>query len=141
MAFADRFTGKDVYVEFTPDGGSLGQISGDQTEVTIDNTTDTADATAGSETDRSYIPTLTSREVGLTSFFGAEATYANIKERTEGVLTVYPKGKTSGQPMRSYNVIVTAFNVSYPFDDVAQLEATFQVSGTPIANVGDTYTP
>lgn len=138
MAYADRFTGTDLVIEFTPEGGSLTTISGDYTMFSMDRKMDTVDVTAGNEIDRSFLTTQRSLDWNLSIFAGSDTLLTILKEGTKGLLTVYPKGKVTGRPMRSFNVIVTSYQDENPFDGAVEIEIGGIRNGAMITDIGST---
>lgn len=138
MAYADRFTGRDLVVEWTPDGGSLVTVTGDYTSFSLDRKADTVDVTAGSMQDRQFLTTLRSLDWSLSVFGGADTVWTNMQEGQAGLLAVYPKGKGTGKPVRSFNAIVTSYQESFPFDGAVELEIGGIRNGAMITDVGDT---
>lgn len=138
MAYADRFTGRDLVIEWTPSGGSLGTVSGDYTNFSMDRKADTVDVTAGSTQDREFLTTLRSLDWSLSVFGGLDTVWVNMQEGQAGLLAVYPKGKGTGKPVRSFNAIITSFTETTPFDGAVELEIGGVRNGAMISDVGDT---
>lgn len=138
MAFINRYTGAALVAEFTPEGGSLVVISGDQKAVSLNESMGTVDATAANETAKSFLTTHGELSGTIEILAGDEAVYKFIKPGSKGRLDVYPKGKTSGMPKRACNVIFTTLGINYPFDNVADMSFEFIRSGDWIWTIGDT---
>lgn len=141
MAYANRYTGRDLVVEFTPSGGSLVTLNGDFTSFSMDRKADTVDVTAGNQQSRQFLNTLDSLDWSLSIFGGDETTLAAILEGTNGLLTVYPQGKIAAKPIRSFNAIVTSVQETIPFDGAVEVEIGGMRTGNMIKDVGDVYTP
>lgn len=140
MAYADRYTGRDVVIEWTPSGGTLTTFHGDYTSFSLDRKSDTVDVTAGNQQSREFLTTLNSLDWSLSIFAGDETDFATLKEGTEGLLAVYPKGKTVGEPIRSFNAIITSVQETFPFDGAVEVEVNGVRTGDMIKDIGDTYT-
>lgn len=138
MAYADRYTGRDLVVEWTPEGGSLITLNGDFTSFSLDRKADTVDVSAGNQTSREFLTTLNSLDWSLSIFGGDEAKLDMITEGSKGLLSVYPKGKSSGKPVRSFNAIVTSLQETFPFDGAVENEIGGVRNGAMIKDVGDT---
>lgn len=136
MGFVDRFTGRDVVVEFTPDAGVLLVVSGDFTNFTMDRKIDTVDATASNEASRRFLSTLKSLDWSMSVYGGDETTFAIFKVGATGRLDVYPKGKSSGKPKRAFPVIVTSVQETYPFDNMVEYEISGLRSGDDLWGEG-----
>lgn len=138
MAYADRYTGRALVVVFTPaGGGGPYTLTGDFTTFSMDRQQDTVDVTAGSEQDRRFLTTLRSLDWTLSIYNGDESVLQNIIEGSAGQLDVYPKGNSAGLPKRSFDVIVTSYNESYPFDNASEVEIGGIRNGAMISDVGD----
>ena len=140
MAYADRYTGKDAVVEWLKTGEVTPiTVSADYTEYSLDISTDTVDVTAGNELNRSFIPTQTGAEFTLMLYLGNETDFSKITAGSTGKLTIYPKGKVAGRPVREFNAIITGFNQTSPFDGAVEVEISGIRNGAFIKGVGDTY--
>lgn len=138
MAYSDRFTGRNLRVDFTPEGGSLHTVSGDFTAFSMDRSADTVDVTASSEQDRSFLTTLRSVDWSLSIYGGDDSDVAQyMLEGTAGLLEVYPRGNTAGLPIISFNAIVTGFNQSYPYDGAVEYEISGIRNGAFISDIPD----
>ena len=139
MAAADRFTGSALVVTFLLDGDSSAvTLSGNQTAFSMNRKADTVDVTAGSETTRSFIPTLKSLDWTLNAFDITNGTaYQKVKEGAVGTMTVYPLGTASGKPMYQFKVVVTTFNRDMPFDGAVEIELGGNRTGAMIKDEGD----
>lgn len=133
MAVANRVTGKDLYVSF----GAVA-ITADFREFTVSPTIDTVDKTAGSETDKSYIPTLKDATATLTyAYSGSAGTAISTKFQigTEGALLWGVEGTATGKPKGGWqNAIVTAHDKPVVYNDLIVRTVTFQKSGTASFN-------
>src|SRR5574341_2622559 len=109
MAAADRLTGTDLVVNFTPSGGSLSTISGDQTAFSFSRKLDTVDVTAGNEKERYFKPTIESMDFTLDIFDANQVYQVDIKPRKEGLLQIYKQGLGSGKPILSFNALFTGY--------------------------------
>lgn len=135
MSLANRYTGKDLYVEFVYSGGTI-TLSGDQRTLTVDREVDLVDVSASSEADKSYLATLKdgSAEVEIldqadTASTGYEEA---IPEGTSGTLIYAPKGTASSNPKRGFGAIVNSVGVEYPYSDVVVYRIGFQKSGSVV---------
>lgn len=133
MTTASRAVGKDLYVSFA--GQS---IIADYREFTVEETVDTVDKTAGSETDKSYIPTLKDATATLTyAYAGSVGTAISnlFKVSTQGTLLWGVEGTATGKPKGGWaNGIVTAHSKPTTYNDLVVRTVTFQKSGTVLFN-------
>lgn len=142
MAYSDRLTGSDLKVNFTPDGGSLVAITGDQTVFNFSRKMDTVDVTAGNETARAYRATIESMDWGLTIFDADQSYQADLLPGTEGLLEIYKKGDdvTAGEPIISMNVLITGYDEDFPFDGALEISISGVRQGAMVAEIGSVTT-
>lgn len=143
MAISDRYTGGSLVVEFLPTGGVVGVdevvLTGSFTSFSMDRSTDMADITGGNVTVRSHLPTIESLTFQVTFMDELDLTaYAEIKPQATGRVFVYPKGKTTGQPMLAFDAIIESFNHSFPFDDKVEIDISGTRTGAMVSDIGST---
>lgn len=133
MSIANRYTGKDLYVEFICAAGTIA-LTGDQRSLSVDREVDMADVTAGSEVDKSYLTTLKDGTAEVEVLDQASVLAAGIEaalpESTKGTLIYAPKGTTGGLPKRGFVAYVKSISVEYPYSDVVAYRVSFQKSGS-----------
>jgi predicted secreted protein len=133
MTIANRYTGKDLYVEFICAAGTIA-LNGDFRTFTVDREADMVDITAGSETDKSYTSRLkdgtAELEVLDQASIAATGIEAAMPEGTSGTLMYAPQGTASTKPKRGFVAFVSSISVDYPYDDVVAYSISFQKSGT-----------
>lgn len=138
MAAVNRYTGTDLVVTFTPDGGSPLILSKGYTSFTLEAETDMADATAGNEKHRYYKPTISDASWSI-SFYADDAdstTYADIKDGTEGVLRVQRLGLGAGKPLEEFDAIIASYSITVPFDNMVEIEISGKRQGEPLEDLG-----
>lgn len=136
MSAADRLTGSDLVVVFTPSGGSPITITGDQTSFSNSRKLDTVDVTAGNEGERYFKDTIESLDFSL-DIFDAEQSYQDdILPRATGLLQIYKKGVGTGKPVISFNCLFTGFDEDYPFDGALEISITGVRQGAMVQEVG-----
>lgn len=140
MAAAGRLTGSALVVEWTKSGGSLATVTGDQTKFSFSRKMDTVDVTAGSETTRYFKPTIESLDWTLNIFDAVQSFQANILPGTEGLLSIYSKGKASTLPVQSFNALITGYDEDYPFDGALEITITGVRQGDMIEEIGSVQT-
>ena len=136
MAAADRLTGRELVVRFTPDGGSVTTITGDQTSFSFDRQLDTVDVTAGNETERYFKDTIEGLEWTLMIFDADQSYLADILPRAQGLLEVMKEGVGSGKPIFSFNTLINANTEDYPFDGALEIEISGVRQGAMVEEVG-----
>ena len=120
-------TGSALYVEF--DGTD---ISGNFREFKKSGEMGLVDASAGADTDVTYLTTLRDGTASLKALFqtGGDAVRSLLVEGAEGTLIVGPLGNTSGLVKYSRNAIIKKAEDTIPYKDVIEYSIDFQFSGT-----------
>lgn len=136
MAASARLTGTDLVVKWTPSGGSLTTITGDQTKFSTSRKFDTVDVTAGSEKQRYFKATVESLDFTLNIFDATQAYLAQILPGKEGVLQIYPTGVGATKPIVSFNALLTGYDEDFPFDGALEITITGVRQGAMISEVG-----
>lgn len=136
MAPADRLTGSGLVVRWTPSGGSLTIVSGDQTAFSFDRQLDTADVTAGNEQERYFAPTIEALDFELMIFDANQSYMSTIKPRTQGLLEIMKTGVGVGKPIISFNALLTGFSEEMPFDGALEITLSGVRQGAMIADFG-----
>lgn len=123
-----HYTGKDLYVSF---GGTA--IDGDQRSFDVSRTSDTAESSAGSDTDKSYLATLNdasgSMEILCDNTEGT-AIKQILYEGNTGELLWGQEGTASGKEKYGCSIIITGVDESNPYADVAMYTFNWQKNGT-----------
>jgi|SRR5689334_8417407 len=131
-----RLVGTDLVVRFTPSGGSLTVITGDQTKFSFSRKLDTVDVTAGNERQRYFKSTIESMDFSLT-IFDAEQSYKNILlPFTEGLLEIMSKGVGVGKPVIAFNALMTGYDEDLPFDGALEITINGNRQGAMVSEVG-----
>ncbi len=136
MAAADRATGTDLVVKFTPSGGSQVTITGDQTKFSTTRKLDTVDVTAGNEKNRFFKPTIEGLDFTLNIFDANQSYKIYLLPRLEGLLQIYQLGVGTGKPVVSFNALLTGYDEDFPFDGALEITITGNRQGAMIAEVG-----
>lgn len=118
-----EYTGSGLSLVF--DGNTL---DGEQKEFSIQTEIGIVDVSAGADTYRSYLTTMTDGTATLMLLRQTgEASVAAVGD--EGNLVWGPEGNTAGQPRFTVNAIVTGYDEKYPYDGAVETTITFQFSG------------
>lgn len=136
MSFSQRITGKNAKVYWI-DGSGTADLSGDRRALEISDSYDTVDASAGTDTARGMKPTLRVLGATLTALHigtAGTATYARIDAGSEGTLVWGPIGTASGAPKGAFPAVVKSFNTSFPYDNNAEINITFEPQGDYSSN-------
>lgn len=131
-----RLTGGDLVVNWTPTGGSLITITGDQTKFSMSRKLDTVDVTAGSERQRYFKPTIEALDWSLDIFDAEQSYQAQILPSTEGLLAVMKKGVGTGKPVVSFNALITGYDEDFPFDGALEISLSGVRQGAMINEYG-----
>lgn len=129
MAEVNRVVGQNAYISFKGVA-----INADYRSWNIEETIDTVDSTAGSETDKSYIPTLKDGTAELMyAYTGTAGTVyvTNFVVGTEGALLYGPEGTATGKPKGGFsNAIVVSHSKPHEYNGLIVRTVKFQKSGT-----------
>lgn len=136
MSPADRLTGTDLVIKFTPSGGSLTTITGDNTSFSFSRKLDTVDVTAGNEKERYFKPTIESMDFSMDIFDADQSYQSLIKPRVEGLLQVYKRGIGAGLPILSFNALWTGYDEDMPFDGALEISLSGVRQGAMVADFG-----
>ncbi len=121
------FRGTDVEVTM---GGV--DISGDGRNVSFEQSGDALDSSAYGDTNRAYIPGLLD---GQGSFEALDLTGAwsgawdAMLVGASATMIIYPEGNTSTKRTLSFTAVITGRQLAFPYDDLATLSMSFQISG------------
>lgn len=124
------YRGKDVEVTLA---GT--DISGDGRSIDFEESADALDSSKWGDVRRTKVAGLEDASGSMEALdtTGAwSAAWDAIAVGTEDELIVYPEGNTSGNRSLTANVVVTGRSISVPYDDLATLSMSFEVSGDVI---------
>lgn len=131
-----RLTGGDLAIQWTPVGGSLVLITGDQTKFSMSRKLDTVDVTAGSERQRYFAPTIEALDWSLDIFDAEQSYQVQVLPSTQGLLSVMKKGVGTGKPIVQFNGLITGYDESFPFDGALEISLTGVRQGAMIKEYG-----
>lgn len=121
------YRGKDLSVVFDSQ-----DVSGDGRSVSFEESGDALDSTTVGMDSREKIAGLID---GSASFEAIDTTGAwaapwqSLKPGTTGTLEVYPEGNSAGLRKISVAAVVTGRTLNVPYDDIATISASFELSG------------
>lgn len=128
-----HYSGKDLYMAF---GGQV--LSGDHRSLSVSRSASTANTTAGADTAESHIVLTTAATFDIAlldeTSGGGDDIRAALVEGAQGLFEFGPQGNAEGKPRYACNATVTSVQVSYPYDDVVEIQATLTRSGDWVAN-------
>lgn len=131
-----RLVGTDLVVRFTPSGGALTVITGDQTKFSFSRKLDTVDVTAGNERQRYFKATIESMDFSLTIFDAEQSYQTIILPFAEGLLEVMKKGVGTGKPIVAFNALITGYDEDFPFDGALEISVNGNRQGAMISEIG-----
>ena len=131
-----EYTGKDLRLDWIHAGGTI-TLSGDYRTLSESKEMALVDASAGADTDRTYLTTLKDGTLEFSALHqtGGSVLKAALEPGTFGTLIVGPEGTAAGKPKESIPAIVSNRTVQYPYDDVIEISATFQRNGSSAGTV------
>lgn len=144
MASAGQYVGSSWYGTWITSGGTF-VLSGNQTMFGVERTVDTVESTAGSDTQKSYLPTVTDNKFSYAYYDAGTAAAAGtalakqLRPNTQGTITFGPQGTATGKPQYQIAAVVTSQKIEYSFDAVALMEVEFLGSGSWVKDHGDAY--
>lgn len=131
-----RLTGKDLYVAWI-DAQGTAALQADFKVFEYDNEIDSADLSAGSDSNRVWGETLGDLSFNLEMMYNSDnvgtaaaALYGRIAAGNSGTLVWGPEGTASGKPKGSCYVFVSKHSHAQPFDDGVTRSIEFKPKGT-----------
>lgn len=123
----ERYTGKDLYIRWESLAGTVA-LSGSQCSLATAESIDTADATAGADEHRQYLPTLRVESATLDLLDDlALAEWEALTPGTAGTLVWAPAGTAGGAIQYSSAALVTSRDRTISYDDVATATVEFSL--------------
>lgn len=122
-----HYRGKDVVVTF-----DSVDVSGDGRSVSYEETADTLDDTTYGLDNRTKIASLLDGTGSLEALdvTGAWSTaWAKLAPGTTATMTIRPEGTGAGLRQVSFTAIMKSRSLSTPYDDLATVSASFEISG------------
>jgi len=144
MASAGQYVGSSWYGTWITSGGTF-VLSGNQTMFGTERTVDTVEVTAGSDTQKAYLPTVTDNKFSYayydagTAAAAGTALAAQLKPNTSGTITFGPQGTATGKPKYQIAAVVTSQKIEYAFDAAALFEVEFLGSGSWVLDHGSAW--
>lgn len=136
MAITDRMTGAEMVVLFIHSGGTA-VLSGDMNTFSYTREQETADATAGNDGARVYLPTVKAFGATMESHYigtAGSATWGSADIGKSGTALFGPKGTAAGRPKGGFPAIVTRADLTAPFDNVVKITVEFKGQGMELFN-------
>lgn len=124
------YRGKNLAVEFAST-----DISGDGRSVNYEESADILD-------DTTYGLDNHTKQAGLLDGSGSfealdqsgvwATPWQDIQPGTSGTMVIYPEGNTSGNRSATFTAIISSRSVSFPYDGLATLSMSFEISGAVV---------
>lgn len=126
----NNITGKDAVISWVWSGGTV-NLATDYRSVSIKESVDTAETTAGADTHKTFLPTIKSATIDYSGLFptGGTALYASLAAGVSGTLTVAPEGTAAGKVSKAYPAISMGATYDTPYADVVTVNVTFRSNG------------
>jgi len=130
---SNRYTGELLHISFK---GVV--LQADFRSVSVTESTDTVDVSAGASRARTYIRTLNAAEITIE--YLEQLTTAGSAIRTalalnaDGTLIYAPEGTAVGKPRYSCIAMVTGVDRTYPYDDIVSVSVNLLRDGAWIAH-------
>ena len=123
---AEYLAGQSMVLTWTYSGGTV-SLAADYRQCNWTPTTSYVDATAGSDTTMSRIPTFidATADIEMVNPSGGTALYAALAARTAGTLTIQPEGTAVGERKITFPCYCDGANYAHPYADVATLTCGF----------------
>jgi len=125
-----EYTGKDLVANFIYSGGTVA-LGGDYRTIESSKTIGLVQATAGADTNHTYLTTV---KDGKYTWSGVAQTAGTALETAlvagnSGTLIIQREGTASGKPKETCAVICMGANFTYPYDNVVEISCEFQANG------------
>lgn len=122
-----HYRGKDVAVEF-----NSVDVSGDGRSVSYEEKADTLDDTTYGATNRTKVSSLLDgsgsfEALDVSGAWGTE--WTELAPGSEATMVIYPEGNTATNRTVSFTAIITSRSLSAPYDDLATISVSFEISG------------
>lgn len=123
-----HFTGADLYITF---GGIA--LHADYRTLSVDESTGTADTTAGTDEYQSHVITTKSVEMSLTLLYdnatAGTAAATALANGKQGTLEWGPEGTATGKPKYTIPATVTSFSKSIEYEAEVTYDVTLTGNG------------
>jgi len=128
----NNITGKNAVISWVWTGGTA-SLNGDYRSISISESVNLADTTAGNDTHSTSIPTIKSASISFSGLYpkgtAGTAIIGALAAGNGGTLLVYPEGTATGNLARTYPAIVTGPSLDTPYSDVVAISCTFVSNG------------
>ena len=121
-------TGKNLFLSFA---GTV--LDTDYRSFSVSEEGGSVDESAGSDTRRTYLTTLTDGNASATVVFQSDGTvlYDAVAPLTEGTLVYALEGSAAGERHTDVKSFVTSREISMEYADLMVVDLEFQFNGTP----------
>lgn len=128
-----EFTGKNLYAEWVYSGGTV-VLSGNQRTLSAAPSVGLVDASAGSDTHKTYLVALKDGTYSYSGLLqeGGTAVLNALVEGTSGTLVIGKEGTAAGKPKESVPAISMGPQENWPYDNVCEFSCQFQQNGAPV---------
>ena len=125
-----EFSGSALVVKWVTTAGTV-DLSGDYRTLNLDPSINMIEATAGSDTDKVYLPSVKDKKVSYTGVFqsAGTATEDALVEGTYGTLTIQPEGTATGKRKYTIPAYAQGGKFNWKYNDIVEINCDFQGSG------------
>jgi len=125
-----HFRGKDVEVIF-----NAVDVSGDGRSVSYEEKADTLDDTVYGADNRTKLASLLDGSGSLEAL-DVSGTWASawseLAPGSSATMVIYPEGNSAANRSVTFTAIITSRSLSMPYDDLATLSVSFEISGAVV---------
>lgn len=128
-----HYRGKNVVVSF---GGT--DVAGDGRSVSYEQTADVLDDTVYAADEKTKIASLEDGTFSLEvlDLTGAwDTAFQALAVGASGIVLIHPEGTTIGLREVSFTGVITSRSVDYPYDDLAKVSVSGEISGAVAENI------
>lgn len=125
-----EYTGSALVASFVHSAGTV-VLNTDYRTLSTEPTIGLVDASAGSDTNRTYLTTLKDGKYTWTGVAQSAGTLLEnaLLEGTGGTLIIGREGTASGKPKESCPVISLGAKFNYQYDNIVEISCDFQANG------------
>lgn len=127
-----EYTGTALYMTF---GATV--LSSDYRNLDASEEVGLVDASAGSDTNRTYLATLKDGKatIELVAQTGGTVLWDALKPGTSDTLTWAPEGTATGKQKHAVPAIIQSRKRTYPYDDIVVMTFDLQMNGAVVDSI------
>lgn len=132
-----EYTGSALYLQWVYSGASgTVTLNTNYRTCEVDEPTDVVDSSAGADTHRSGLATLTTGTIKLEFLdqTGGTANWNALAPKIDGTLTIGPEGTASGKPKQALYALIVGRNRVFKYDDVVTISVDMRMQAASSDN-------